>query len=70
MLVTDGITYVMSDKEIAEVVAQCDDPNDAATRLVDQALLHACEDNCTALVLPLGAWNKVHELLAFIGSIL
>ena len=59
MLVTDGITYVMSDEEIANIVGQCDDPNAAASRLVDQALLHASRDNCTALVLPLGAWNKV-----------
>ena len=59
MLVTDGITYVMSDEEIAKIVGQCDDPNAAASRLVDQALLHASRDNCTALVLPLGAWNKV-----------
>ena len=59
VLVTDGITYVMSDEEIAKVVEQCDDPNAAASRLVDQALLHASRDNCTALVLPLGAWNKV-----------
>ena len=60
VLVTDGITYVMSDEEIAKVVQQCDDPNAAASRLVDQALLHASRDNCTALVLPLGAWNKVN----------
>ena len=59
MLVTDGITYVMSDEEMAKIVGQCDDPNAAASRLVDQALLHASRDNCTALVLPLGAWNKV-----------
>jgi len=58
VLVTDGITYVMSDEEIANIVGQCDDPNAAASRLVDQALLHASRDNCTALVLPLGAWNK------------
>jgi len=58
VLVTDGITYVMSDEEIAKIVGQCDDPNAAASRLVDQALLHASRDNCTALVLPLGAWNK------------
>ena len=49
----------MSDEEIAKIVGQCDDPNAAASRLVDQALLHASRDNCTALVLPLGAWNKV-----------
>ena len=62
VLVTDGITYVMSDEEIAKIVGQCDDSNAAASRLVDQALLHASRDNCTALVLPLGAWNKVKRL--------
>ena len=66
MLVTDGITYVMSDEEIAKIVGQCDDPNAAASRLVDQALLHASRDNCTALVLPLGAWNKVRKSTIFV----
>ena len=51
----------MSDEEISKVVEQCDDPNAAASRLVDQALLHASRDNCTALVLPLGAWSKVYS---------
>ena len=59
MLLTDGITHVMSDEEISQVLAQCGDSNEGASRLVDQALLHASEDNCTALVLPLGAWGKV-----------
>ena len=70
MLVTDGITYVMSDEEIANIVGQCDDPNAAASRLVDQALLHASRDNCTALVLPLGAWNKVREINLDVKSFL
>ena len=69
MLVTDGITYVMSDEEIAKIVGQCDDSNAAASRLVDQALLHASRDNCTALVLPLGAWNKVNKSKVWYFSI-
>ena len=58
VMVTDGVTFVMSNDEIANCVTNCESPSESAEKLVDQALLHACEDNLTALVLPLGAWGK------------
>ena len=60
-MVTDGITFVMSNEEIAKCVMQGDSPNEAAEKIVDQALLHCCQDNLTALVLPLGAWGTYHD---------
>ena len=58
VIVTDGITFVMSNEEIAKTVSQYDDPSEAAEKLVEQALLHAGEDNITVIVLPLGSWGK------------
>jgi len=57
VLVTDGISFVMSDEEIGAVVSRCEKPHEAAEKLVDQALLHSSEDNVTALVVPFGAWG-------------
>ena len=34
---------------------------DTLFRLVDQALMYSCEDNATALILPLGSWGKPEE---------
>ena len=59
VLVTDGITFVMSNEEIAKTISSYEDPREAAKQLVDQALLHACEDNLTALVLPLGILGTI-----------
>ncbi len=58
LLVSDGISFVMSNEEMSACVGSCERPQEAAERLVDQALLHATEDNVTALILPLGSWGK------------
>ncbi len=58
LLTTDGVTFVMSDEEVISCVNQCEKPQEAAERLIDQALLYASEDNLTVLVLPLGSWGK------------
>ena len=60
-LLTDGICAALSDKEIVDCILDCDDPQTAASRLVDQALMYSCEDNATALILPLGSWGKPEE---------
>ncbi len=60
-LVTDGICSVLSDDEIMSCILACDEPKTAASRLVDQALMYSCEDNATALILPLGSWGKPEE---------
>ena len=51
----------MSDTEIMNCILHCDDPQAAASRLVDQALMYSCEDNATVLILPLGSWGKPEE---------
>jgi len=61
VLMTDGVCNSMSDTEIMNVIMDCEDPQTAASRLVDQALMYSCEDNATVLVLPLGSWGKPEE---------
>lgn len=60
VLLSDGIGFVMSDKEIVDCVrsAAAATIEQAAEKLVDQALHYACEDNATALIVPLGSWGK------------
>ncbi|KAI1286792.1 Pre-rRNA-processing protein TSR1 -like protein [Halotydeus destructor] len=58
VLMTDGITFVMSDQEVINAVNCCGQPNESAQFVVDQALNFACEDNATAIVVPFGAWGK------------
>lgn len=47
---SDGLTTELSDEEIAEVLADCDSPRDAADRLVARANETGGRDNITALV--------------------
>ena len=61
VLMTDGVSSSMSDNEIMNCILHCDDPQAAASRLVDQALMYSCEDNATVLILPLGSWGKPEE---------
>jgi len=60
-LITDGIATALSDQEIIDCILDCGDVHHAASRLVDQALMYSCEDNATALILPLGSWGKPEE---------
>jgi len=60
-LITDGIATALSDQEIIDCILDCGDVQHAASRLVDQALMYSCEDNATALILPLGSWGKPEE---------
>ena len=57
VLTTDGVNFVLTNEEIVECISRWDKPQEAAERLVDQALLYATEDNVTVIVLPLGAWG-------------
>ncbi|HEV7763078.1 MAG TPA: hypothetical protein VGO78_28900, partial [Acidimicrobiales bacterium] len=51
LLCSDGLFNELDEDQIAVVLAEVDDPTDAATRLVDEAKLHGGNDNITALVL-------------------
>ncbi len=47
---TDGLTEPVQDDAIAEILGHHPDPEDACTRLVDQALGNGGPDNVTAVV--------------------
>ena len=51
LLASDGLTGVVSDSELARVLAECDDPHRAARSLKDQALANDSKDNVTCLVI-------------------
>jgi PPM family protein phosphatase len=50
LLCTDGITGLVADPELAEILARAPDPRDAADRLVAAALEAGGDDNATAVV--------------------
>lgn len=58
VLTTDGISNVISDKEVVDIVNTHSTPAEAALFLADQALHFGSEDNVTALVVPFGAWGR------------
>ncbi|KAI8982203.1 phosphatase 2C-like domain-containing protein [Mycotypha africana] len=58
VLVTDGITSVLSDQEIVDLVKQYKDPNTAAKQLVDTCDQLQSDDNATAMVIRLKDWGK------------
>jgi len=57
-LTSDGINFVMRDEEVVDCINKCEGAKEGAARLVDQTLLYSCEDNATAIVVPLGSWGK------------
>ncbi|SGY15094.1 BQ5605_C013g07244 [Microbotryum silenes-dioicae] len=59
VLVSDGVTDVMSDQEIVDLVRGVKDPHEAAKRIVDFAEQVGAEDNLTCLVVPLLGWGKM-----------
>ena len=61
ILTTDGVHYVLNEQELVDIVCTCRDPQEASNFLTDQALHYGSEDNCTALIVPFGAWGKYAE---------
>ncbi|KAJ2843957.1 Protein phosphatase 2C 6, partial [Coemansia erecta] len=57
VVVSDGLTSVLTDQEIVDVVKGCADPAKAAKRLVDIGEQLGSEDNMTAQVLRLPGWE-------------
>lgn len=60
VLHTDGMSHVMSDKEITDLVRTCPDAEHAANILTSCAIQYGSEDNITAIVIPLRLWAKTH----------
>lgn len=58
ILSSDGLNFVLNDNEVVDIVGICQNPQDAATFITDQALQFGTEDNTTVVVIPLGAWGK------------
>ncbi|SCV70261.1 BQ2448_1655 [Microbotryum intermedium] len=59
VLVSDGVTEVMSDQEIVDLVRGVKDPHEAAKKIVEFAEQVGAEDNLTCLVVPLLGWGKM-----------
>ncbi|KAF9394564.1 hypothetical protein BGX21_010336 [Mortierella sp. AD011] len=57
VLVSDGITSVMSNQEIVDCVKLESDPTDAAANVLNLAEQLGAEDNCTVMVVRLPAWG-------------
>jgi len=58
VLTTDGVHGALNNGEIVQIVSSCVDASEAARLVIDQALLYGATDNCTALIVPFGAWGK------------
>ncbi|KAI9303131.1 phosphatase 2C-like domain-containing protein [Cunninghamella echinulata] len=62
VLITDGVTSVMSDQEVVDFVKERKDPTSSAKRLVDATDQLHSEDNITAVVVRLKDWGiRMHD---------
>ena len=59
VLVTDGISSVLSDAEIVDLARFARDPRAAAKNILSFADEMGGDDNETALVVPLAGWGKI-----------
>lgn len=51
LMASDGLTGVVTDKELAQVLSTIDDPQRAAVTLKDLALANDSKDNVTCLII-------------------
>ncbi|KIY63719.1 protein serine/threonine phosphatase 2C [Cylindrobasidium torrendii FP15055 ss-10] len=59
ILVSDGVSSLVSDAEIVDLVRTGKDPKDAADKVLEFVDALGGEDNATILVVPLAGWGKV-----------
>lgn len=59
VLVSDGISSVVSDQEIVDLARGATSPKHAATRILSFAEEMGSSDNLTAIVLPFAGWGRV-----------
>ncbi|KAJ1961446.1 Protein phosphatase 2C 6 [Dipsacomyces acuminosporus] len=65
VIVSDGLTSVLTDQEIVDIVKGCANPEKAAKKLVDVGEQLGSDDNLTALVLRLPGWDcELRDLTA------
>lgn len=61
VLMSDGVSGPLTVTEIISQILSRDLATDSARHLVETALHMGSTDNCTAIVIPLGAWGKYRE---------
>ena len=54
LLVTDGISDVLSEKQMLEIIARSSDPDEACDRLIRAAINHNTADDITAALVQIG----------------
>jgi len=59
VLVSDGISAILSDDEIVDLVRDTNDPKAAAEKILTFSEELGGNDNATAIVVPLAGWNKI-----------
>lgn len=59
MLVSDGISSILSDEEVVDLTRGTMDPKIAAERIISFSQDLGGDDNATAIVVPLAGWGKV-----------
>lgn len=59
ILLTDGLTSLMSDQEVVDLARNASDPTRAAKTIVHFGEDLGAQDNCTCVVVPLAGWGKV-----------
>jgi len=59
VLVSDGISSILSDQEIVDLARGAPDPKTAADRILGFSQDLGGDDNATAIVIPLPGWGKV-----------
>ena len=59
VLVSDGISSMLSDDEVVDLTRGTMDPKVAAERIISFSQDLGGDDNATAIVVPLAGWGKV-----------
>jgi protein phosphatase PTC6 len=59
VLVTDGVSSMISNQEIVDLARTSPDPTKAAEDIVGFAEHLGAQDNCTCIVVPLAGWGNV-----------
>jgi len=59
VLISDGISSMLSDNEVVGLARDSVDPKEAALRILAFAEELGGEDNATAVVVPLRGWGKI-----------
>jgi protein phosphatase PTC6 len=59
IMVSDGISSVLSDQEVADVARSAPNPKVATEKILAFAEEMGAEDNMTAIVVPLAGWGKI-----------